>query len=59
MEGEYFSQHKSKLDKHLKAALGPAAQAYKIHDGGTRPRRYALTLNPDAVRFVSELTVKE
>ena len=59
MDGEYFSQRKSKLDKRLKTALGPAAEAYRIHDGGTRPRRYALTLKPDAVRFVSDVAFKE
>jgi CRISPR-associated protein (TIGR02584 family) len=59
MDGEYFSQRKSKLDKRLKTALGPAAEAYRIHDGGTRPRRYALTLPPDAVRFVTNVAFKE
>ncbi|MCF8210619.1 MAG: TIGR02584 family CRISPR-associated protein [Rhodoferax sp.] len=51
MDGEYFSQRKSKLEKRLKAALGPAATAYLIHDGNTRPRHYALRLAPEAVRF--------
>lgn len=46
MDGDYFSQRKSKLEKRLKTALGPAAQAYRIHDGSTRPRCYALTLGP-------------
>ncbi len=59
MDGEYFSQRKSKLDKRLKTALGPAAETYRIHDGGKRPRRYALTLKPDAVRFVSDVAFKE
>ncbi len=59
MDGEYFSQRKSKLDKRLKTALGPAAEIYRIHDGGKRPRRYALTLNPDAVRFVADVAFKE
>ena len=59
MDGDYFSQRKSKLDKRLKAALGPAAEAYRIHDGGSRPRRYALTLPPDAVRFVADVAFKE
>ena len=59
MDGEYFSQRKSKLDKRLKTALGPAAEAYRIHDGGTRPRRYALTLSPDAVRFAPDVAFKE
>ena len=59
MDGDYFSQRKSKLDRRLKTALGPAAEAYRIKDGGTRPRRYALTLSADAVRFVTGVTFKE
>jgi len=59
MDGEYFSARKSKLDRRLKAALGPAAEAYRIHDGGSRPRRYAITLHPDAVRFVTDVVFKE
>lgn len=59
MDGEYFSVRKSKLDKRLKSALGPAAEAYRIHDGGTRPRRYGLTLHPDAVRFAADVEFKE
>ena len=59
MDGEYFSARKSKLDKRLKAALGPAAEAYRIHDGGVRPRRYGLSLKPDAVRFASDVVFKE
>lgn len=51
MEGDYFSQRKSKLEKRLKTALGPAARHYCIDDGGSRPRKYALTLSADAVRF--------
>jgi len=52
MEGEYFSTCKSRLEKRLKAALGPAASAYCIDDGGKRPRHYRLTLAPDSIRFV-------
>jgi CRISPR-associated protein (TIGR02584 family) len=59
MEGDYFSQRKSKLEKRLKAALGPAARHYCIDDGGTRPRRYALPLSRDAVRFVQNVARKE
>jgi hypothetical protein len=56
MDGEYFSARKSKLEKRLRTALGPAFDAYRIHDGGVRPRRYALTLRPDAIRFTSDNT---
>lgn len=52
MEGEYFSVRKSKLERRLKAALGPAAAAYRIDGGNQRPGKYRLTLQPDAVRFV-------
>ena len=53
MDGEYFSQRKSKLDRRLKAALGPAAQAYRIQDGGTRPRRYELAIPPEQITLSS------
>jgi CRISPR-associated protein (TIGR02584 family) len=59
MEGEYFSQRKSKLEKRLKTALGPASVHYLIDDGGVRPRRYALTLAPDAVRFAVDVASEE
>ena len=59
MDGEYFSARKSKLDKRLKDALGPVAQAYRIGDGGTRPRRYRLTLDADAIRFWTNEGFKE
>lgn len=59
MDGEYFSQRKSKLERRLKTALGPAARHYCIDDGGTRPRNYALTLSADAVRFVQNVAFKE
>ncbi|OGB57755.1 MAG: CRISPR-associated protein [Burkholderiales bacterium RIFOXYD12_FULL_59_19] len=59
MDGEYFSTRKSKLETRLRNKLGPAAAAYRIHDGGTRPRRYALTLRPDAVRFATDVAFQE
>jgi CRISPR-associated protein (TIGR02584 family) len=57
MDGEYFSQRKSKLEKRLKAALGPAARHYCIDDGGTRPRKYRLTLSPESVRFETDAVI--
>jgi len=30
-----------------------------IHHGGTRPRRYALTLHPDTLRFAADVAFKE
>ena len=59
MDGEYFSTRKSKLERRLKAALGPAFDAYRIHNGATRPHRYGLTLRPDAIRFVADVAFKE
>jgi len=59
MDGEYFSARKSKLERRLKAALGPAFEAYRIHDGGARPRRYGLTLIHDAVRFAADVAFTE
>ena len=55
MDGEYFSQRKSKLEKRLKTALGPAASHYRIDDGGIRPRMYRLALSPESVRFVGDV----
>ena len=58
MDGEYFSARKSKLDKRIKAALGHAAGVYRIQDGGSRPRRYALALSPDAI-LIDNNTLRE
>jgi len=51
MDGDYFSSTKSKLHRTLKRHLGKEAASYCIDDGGTRPRRYSLTLPQQAVRF--------
>ncbi|MER2518884.1 MAG: CRISPR-associated ring nuclease Csm6 [Candidatus Accumulibacter phosphatis] len=51
MDGGYFSAHLSKLKKILRRELGPAAEAYLISDGGSRPRRYSLGLRPTAVSY--------
>ena len=51
MDGDYFSECKSKLHRRLRQELGSNATPYLIHDGGTRPRQYRLTLPPHAVRF--------
>lgn len=52
MEGESFSSYKSKLERRLKAALGPAANDYLISNGNQRPGKYRLTIAPESVRFV-------
>ncbi len=59
MDGDYFSQRKSKLDRRLKTALGPAAEHYRIHDGGTRPGKYSLILPPGSIRFLADVASKE
>ncbi len=52
MDGDYFSNTKSKLHKQLRKQLGKTgAKPYLIDDGGTRPRKYRLTLPARAVRF--------
>jgi len=51
VDGNYFSQHLSSLRATLKRQLGPAAAPYLIDDGHTRPHRYRLALEPDAIRF--------
>jgi hypothetical protein len=51
MDGEYFSSHLSKLRRELRRRLGPVATPYLIDDGGTRPHRYRLAMQPESVRF--------
>ena len=58
MDGNYFSQRKSKLNGRLKKILGPSAMGYIVHDGATLPRRYSLTLRPEVIRFAANLTSK-
>ncbi len=57
MDGEYFSSRKSKLEKRLKAALGPAAAVYRIDSGNQRPGKYRLTLAPEAVTFIHKTSL--
>lgn len=52
MDSEYFSQRKSKLQRSLKAALGQAAEVYKIQDGNRRPRRYSLAMPPETITIL-------
>jgi CRISPR-associated protein (TIGR02584 family) len=51
MDGDYFSEKKSRLHRLLRRDLGAAAAPYLIDDGGTRPRRYALRLPPGAIQY--------
>ncbi|MFV0476275.1 MAG: CRISPR-associated ring nuclease Csm6 [Parahaliea sp.] len=54
MDGNYFSQRLSRLHSELKKSLGSTlAQAYRIDDGSTRPRRYRLALSAQSIRYES------
>ncbi len=52
MDGHYFSQRKSRLNRRLREALGSAARPYLI-EGHGRPPVFSLDLPPEAVRFES------
>jgi CRISPR-associated protein (TIGR02584 family) len=52
VDGAYFSQHLSRLQRNLRVQLGPAARAYMVQDGGGKPRRYRLGLLPGEVAFI-------
>lgn len=49
MDGHYFSMRLSKLRTRLKRELGVAAAPYLVDDGGRKPHRYRLALEPSAV----------
>lgn len=51
MDKAFFEQTKSKLNSALRKALGPVAASYLVDDGGTRPRRFALTLQAQSIRY--------
>lgn len=53
MDGHFFSTRLSKLRGWLKRELGVAARPYLIDDGGSKPHRYRLALNSDAVRIIN------
>ena len=60
MDGTYFSERKSKLERSLNAALGPTASAYCIKAFGPKNSRlYALDLPKEAVVFGSFLAPRE
>lgn len=60
MDEDYFSQRKSKLERHLKKALGPAAAHYCISaTGGKTSRRYALDLPKKAIDIVETAVLKD
>lgn len=51
MDGGYFSQRKSKLERKLKAALQSASALYLIDSGNRRPRMFSMLLPPQAIRY--------
>lgn len=53
MDGDYFSQIKSKLHRRLREALGSAARPYLIDAGGQRPGRYGLGLQRAQITFAA------
>lgn len=59
MDGDYFSQRKSKLERRLRAALGPAASLYRIERGNQRIGKYCLALPAESIRFVQGGVVGE
>jgi CRISPR-associated protein (TIGR02584 family) len=54
MDGDYFSQRKSKLDKKLRQALGYACEPYRIQSSSTRPRQYGLTLRASEIKVITK-----
>jgi hypothetical protein len=54
MEGNYFSQTKSKLHKVLKDALGPSAAHYLINAGTAHTRKFQLMLPLSSVSFAKQ-----
>lgn len=52
MEKEFFEQNNSKLEKALKAALGPAATPYLLTRSGKKPLLLrGLSLPPESIRL--------
>ena len=61
MDGDYFSMLLSRLQAQLRKELGNLATPYLIDDGGTRQRRYRMTLAAEAIHYeaLPEPEVKE
>jgi CRISPR-associated protein (TIGR02584 family) len=51
MDSEFFEQRASKLKRLIVAALDEARAAAYLVTGSGRPKRYALTLPPQRIRF--------
>lgn len=51
MDKAFFEQTKSKLHRRIDDVLGHTAGPYLIGHDGARPRRFSLTLPPEAIRF--------
>lgn len=53
MDEDYFDQRKARTNSALEGALGPQlARPYKIHADGRRKGRFALRLDPEAIRIL-------
>jgi len=52
MDRDFFLQHRSRLEKHLRERLGPRAAPYLLATSGRRPdTTYRLNLSPEQIRF--------
>ncbi len=55
MEKNYFLERKSRVNRALEEALGPAAWTYKVQGFGRRPQmRFGLALEPEQIRYEGE-----
>lgn len=49
VDGNFFSQHLSRLHRKLRQALGPAASPYLIANAGGKARRFSLAIPAEAI----------
>lgn len=51
VDGNWFSEHRSRLHRKLDRTLGPAASPYKIQKSGRRPARYQIEVASSSIRI--------
>jgi len=51
VDGNWFSEHRSRLHRKLDRLLGPAAAPYKIQKSGRRPSRYQIDVAGSSIRI--------
>jgi CRISPR-associated protein (TIGR02584 family) len=51
VDGDWFSQHLSRLNRTLRERLGDDAASYAVGGGTRRPRAYRLGVEPGAIEF--------